>query len=87
MLPAPLLARVRFLFFSSKYTKPLIRDYRNLNAEDLDAIKGILESFFQAFNLPQSLLATVLSSKFTVLRAGDQKVATPIPPQEIPVEE
>jgi len=47
----------------------------------------VLESFFQAFSLPRSLLESVLSSKFTVLRAGDQKVATPIPPQEIPVEE
>ena len=42
---------------------------------------------FQAFNLPHSLLESVLASKFTVLKAGTQKVATPIPPQEIPVEE
>lgn len=87
LLPPPLLARVRFLFFSSKYTKPLLREYRNLNDADLEALKGVLESFFHAFELPRSLLETVLSSKFTVLRAGDKKVATPIPPQEIPVEE
>ncbi len=87
LLPAPLLARVRFLFFTSKYTKPLIREYRNLNSSDLDAIKGELEMFFQVFNLQRSLLESILASKFTVLRAGDQKVATPIPPQEIPVEE
>jgi glutamate synthase domain-containing protein 1/glutamate synthase domain-containing protein 3 len=87
LLPPPLLARVRFLFFTSKYTKPLVREYRNLNDADLEALKGMLESFFQAFNLPRSQLESVLSSKFTVLRAGDQRVATPIPPQEIPVEE
>ena len=28
LLPAPLLARVRFLFFTSKYTKPLVREYQ-----------------------------------------------------------
>jgi glutamate synthase domain-containing protein 1/glutamate synthase domain-containing protein 3 len=87
LLPPPLLARIRFLFFSSKYTKPLVREYRNLNASDLDALKAELEMFFQAFNLPRSLLESVLASKFTVLRAGDQRLATPIPPQEIPVEE
>ena len=87
LLPAPLLARLRFLFFSSKYTKPLVREYRNLNSSDLEVLRGVLESFFQTFSLPRSLLESVLSSKFTVLRAGDQKVATPIPPQEIPVEE
>jgi len=87
LLPAPLLARVRFLFFTSKYTKPLLREYRSLNPADLEALKGVLEKFFQTFNLPHSLLESVLASKFTVLRAGDQKVTTPIPPQEIPVEE
>ncbi|HKT21389.1 MAG TPA: hypothetical protein VJR06_02020, partial [Nitrososphaerales archaeon] len=87
LLPPPLLARLRFLFFTSKYTKPLVREYRQLSTTDLESLRGILESFFQAFNLPRSLLETVLSSKFTVLRAGDQKLATPIPPQEIPVEE
>ena len=87
LLPLPLLARVRFLFFTSKYTKPLLREYRNLNPADVEALKGVLEDFFQAFSLPSSLLETVLASKFTVLKAGDQKVATPIPPQEIPVEE
>lgn len=87
LLPAPLLARVRFLFFTSKYTKPLVREYRNLNPADIEVLAGVLESFFQAFGLPRSMLDSVLASKFTVLKAGDQKVATPIPPQEIPVEE
>jgi hypothetical protein len=87
VLPPSLLARVRFLFFTSKYTKPLLAEYRDLNPSDLEALKGELESFFQAFNLPYSLLESVLASKFTVLKAGTQKVATPIPPQEIPVEE
>jgi glutamate synthase domain-containing protein 1/glutamate synthase domain-containing protein 3 len=87
VLPAPLFARVRFLFFTSKYTKPLVREYRGLNPSDLEALKGVLESFFQAFGLPRSLLDSVLASKFTVVKAGDQKLATPIPPQEIPVEE
>jgi glutamate synthase domain-containing protein 1 len=87
LLPAPLLSRVRFLFFTSKYTKPLVREYRNLNPYDLEALKAELELFFQAFNLPHLLLETVLASKFTILRAGDHKLATPIPPQEIPVEE
>ncbi len=87
VLPAELLARVRFLFFTSKYTKPLVREYRNLNSADHDALKGVLEAFFQAFSLPRSLLESVLASKFTVLRAGDHKLTTPIPPQEIPVEE
>ena len=87
LLPPPLLARSRFLFFASKYTKPLVREYRNLNPSDIEALRDILEKFFQTFSLPNSLLETVLSSKFTILKAGDQKVATPIPPQEIPVEE
>ncbi|HUK74935.1 MAG TPA: hypothetical protein VLU99_04015 [Nitrososphaerales archaeon] len=87
IIPAPLLARVKFLFFTSKYTKPLVKEYRHLNTSDVDVLKGELERFFLAFSLPRSLLDTVLSSKFTILRAGDQKVATPIPPQEIPVEE
>jgi glutamate synthase domain-containing protein 1/glutamate synthase domain-containing protein 3 len=87
IVPAPLFARVRFLFFTSKYTKPLVREYRNLNPSDLDALKAELELFFQTFSLPHSLLESVLASKFTILKAGDQKVATPIPPQEIPVEE
>jgi glutamate synthase domain-containing protein 1/glutamate synthase domain-containing protein 3 len=87
ILPPSILARVRFLFFSSKYTKPLVSEYRHLNDADIAALKGRLEAFFEAFSLPGSLLETVLSSKFTVLRAGEQKVATPLPPQEVPVEE
>ncbi|MDG7020569.1 MAG: glutamate synthase [Nitrososphaerota archaeon] len=87
LLPPPLMARVRFLFFTSKYTKPLLSEYRHLNAADLDALGGALESFFHAFNLPQSLLESVLASKFTVLKAGEHKHATRIPPQEVPVEE
>jgi len=72
---------------TSKYTKPLFAEYRRLNPSDLEALKGELESFFQAFDLSHSLLESVLASKFTVLKAGAQKVATPIPPQEVPVEE
>ena len=87
LLPPSVLARVRFLFFSSKYTKPLIADYRHLNDSDIDVLRGRLEAFFEAFGLPSSQLDEVLSSKFTVLRAGEPKVATPIPPQEVPVEE
>ena len=87
LLPIPLLLRVRFLFFTSKYTKPLDAEYRSLNPSDLEAMRGELESFFHAFDLPNALLESVLASKFTVLKAGTQKVATPIPPQEIPVEE
>jgi glutamate synthase domain-containing protein 1 len=87
LLPPTVLSRVRFLFFTSKYTKPLVGEYRHLNVADIEALRGRLEAFFEAFSLPSSLLETVLSSKFTVLRAGEQKVATPIPPQEVPVEE
>lgn len=87
LLPAPLMARVRFLFFTSKYTKPLLREFRHLNAADLEALSGVLESFFRTFNLPHEHLESVLASKFTVLKAGENKVATPIPPQEVPVEE
>jgi glutamate synthase domain-containing protein 1/glutamate synthase domain-containing protein 3 len=87
LLPPEVLSRVRFLFFSSKYTKPLVAEYRHLNTSDLEALKGKLESFSAEFNLPRSTLETVLKSKFTVLRAGEHKVDTPIPPQEIPVEE
>jgi hypothetical protein len=87
VLPMPLLLRVRFLFFTSKYTKPLVEEYRNLDPSDLEALKGDLESFFHVFDLPRSLLESVLASKFTVLKAGAAKAATPIPPQEVPVEE
>ena len=87
LLPPNVLARVRFLFFSSKYTKPLISEYRHLNDADVESLKGRLEAFFEVFGLPYSLLETVLSSKFTILHAGESKVTTPIPPQEVPVEE
>ncbi|MDA4117936.1 MAG: glutamate synthase [Thaumarchaeota archaeon] len=87
LLPPALLSRVRFLFFTSKYTKPLITEYRSLSPSDMEAIGGRLEMFFKAFNLPSSMLESVLGSKFTVIRAGEPKVTTPIPPQEIPVEE
>ena len=41
VLPAPLLARVRFLFFTSKYTKPLVREYRNLNSVRPRGARGV----------------------------------------------
>jgi glutamate synthase domain-containing protein 1/glutamate synthase domain-containing protein 3 len=87
LLPASLFNRVRFLFFTSKYTKPLVAEYRALDERDMELLGGKLEEFFKAFGLPPTLLQSVLKSKFTVLRAGEQKVATPIPPQEVPVEE
>ena len=87
LLPPGVLSRVRFLFFSSKYTKPLVAEYRHLNDADIAALREKLEAFFDAFGLPHSLLEDVLSSKFTILRAGEQKVSTPLPPQEVPVEE
>ncbi len=87
LLPPALFSRVHFLFFTSKYTKPLITEYRNLNSSDAEALGSELELFFKAFALPSSMLESVLSSKFTVIKAGEQKVTSPIPPQEIPVEE
>ena len=42
LLPPPLLARLRFLFFASKYTKPLVREYRNLNPSDIEALRDML---------------------------------------------
>ena len=86
LLPPSVFSRVRFLFFTSKYTKPLVAEYRTLNERDLE-LRGKLEEFFKVFGLPASRLEAILSSKFTVLRAGEQRVATPIPPQEVPVEE
>lgn len=87
LLPMPVFKRVRTLYFRSKYTKPLSRECRKLNASEIADLKSKLEEFFNAFRLPQEKLAKVLASDFTIIRTTEEEKETPLPPQEVPVEE
>ena len=86
-LPESLLPRVNSLFFTTKYTKPVMVERRKLNDEDLGLIGSKLKEFFHAFRLPDHLLHEVLSSEFTIIKTKDEKPELVVPPQETPVEE
>ncbi|MDG7001945.1 MAG: hypothetical protein JRN15_22835, partial [Nitrososphaerota archaeon] len=87
LLPVQVFKRLRGLFFRSKYMKPMSSEYRKVNAEELSDLKSKLEEFFGAFKLPQEELDDVLNSDFTIIRTTEEEKETPLPPQEVPVEE
>lgn len=86
-LPEPLLIRVLTIFFTTKYTKPLVVESRRLNREDLAMVGERLDQFFRAFSMPSEVITDVLSSDFTVIRTKEDKTELHVPPQEATVEE
>jgi len=86
-LPHDLFARIRFIFFSSKYTKHLIVEHRTLQPADLELLNEKLREYSNTFELTETLLESVLESEFTIISVAEEAPATPIPPQEVPVEE
>lgn len=87
VLPPEILSRVKALFFSSKYVKHVDVRRGRLSSSDLQLVSENIKQFFATFNLPATLLDEVLSSEFTVIRAREEKKVSPLPPQEVPVEE
>lgn len=90
LLPDKFAKRLRTLFFRSKYTKPVSVEYRIFDSrtDDLPTITRKLEDFFSTFDIPDNLRKLVLESKYTVIRTPSEVDSeTPIPPQEVPVEE
>src|SRR5487761_865587 len=87
VLPASLFARVKMLFFSSKYPKSLEVEHSALSSSDLELLTPKFAEFFRVFSLDDSLLRAALDSEFTIIRTKEEKVERPVPPQEVPVEE
>ena len=87
LLPEDLFSRLRFLYFGGKYNKPVSVEYRKLSATDLGLLSEKLAEYFKLFGLPPQKLEEVLNSEFTIIKMREEKIETPIPPQEIPVEE
>jgi glutamate synthase domain-containing protein 1/glutamate synthase domain-containing protein 3 len=86
-LPKEIVLRVLTLFFSTKYTKPVIVERRRLDDEDMRIVGKQLKDFFKSFALPDDLLAKVLDSSFTIVKAKEEKAEGNVPAQETPVEE
>ncbi len=87
LIPDPLLKRIRTIFFRNKYTKPCKMEYRKLNPVDRTVLSEKLEAFFQAFNIPEQQRNLLLSSEYSIIRTVEEEKESPIPPQEVPVEE
>jgi glutamate synthase domain-containing protein 1/glutamate synthase domain-containing protein 3 len=87
LLPSNLFTRVRSLFFTGKYIKPMLVEYRKLTPTEINFLSEKLYEFFKAFGLDSTLLESVLRSEFTVIQSKEEKDETPLPPQEVPVEE
>ena len=87
LLPMYIFKRLRTLYFRSKYTKPMSSEYRRLNPAEIVDLQSKLEEFFAAFGLSEAKLADVLNSDFTIIRTTEEEKETPLPPQEVPVEE
>ena len=86
ILPEPVMARVLLLFFSTKYTKPVLIETRQLTQSDKETIGPKLEEFFTVFEVPAETRHRVLDSEFTVIQLREEKKLQ-APPQELPVEE
>ncbi|MDA4113862.1 MAG: glutamate synthase [Thaumarchaeota archaeon] len=86
-IPEGVMSRVLLLFFSTKYTKPIVIESRRLGEDDLGIIGPRLEEFFRAFALPDETRQRVLASEFTVIHVKEEKKDLHVPPQEIPAEE
>lgn len=87
-LPRDLFERINFLFFSNKYSKPLLVKHRKLTDSDVDLLSFQLNEFFRVFAISERDIQKVLQSEFTIIQAGEEEeILRPLPPQEIPVEE
>ena len=88
VLPPEHFRRVRTLFFRSKYTRPLLCRFRRLDELELQCLSPKVHQFFRVFGLAEDKKREVLDSEFTVIRAiEEEEKESPIPPQEVPVEE
>jgi len=90
LLPESIMKRVRSLFFRGKYTKPISIEYRALSEEkdEMISVKRKMEDFFNDFRIPNDVRDIVMNSEFTVIRTiADEEKESPVPPQEVPVEE
>ena len=87
MIPDTLMVRILTIFFTTKYTKPVMVESRKLDQEDLAVLGERLRQFFKVFSLPDETLESVLASEFTVIKTRDEKMELHVPPQEAPVEE
>jgi len=87
LLPHELFARIHFLFFSGKYTKRILIEQRRLQPPDINILGEKLKEFFEVFKLTPTLFESVLQSEFTIISVTEEKPETPLPPQEVPVEE
>lgn len=87
LLPDAIMKRIRTIFFHSKYTRPCSLEYRELADTDRSMLNEKLEEYFQAFNIPEQQRNTLLNSRYTIIRTIEQENESPIPPQEVPVEE
>ena len=86
LLPEDLSSRIRFLYFSGKYNKTISMEYRKLTKVDQFLLAESVGEFCSVFGLSQ-MREELLASDYTVIRTKEEKAETPIPPQEIPVEE
>ena len=86
-IPEAVMSRVLLLFFSTKYTKPIMIETRSLGEDDLGIIGPRLDEFFTTFAIPDETRQKVLASEFTVIHVREEKKDLHVPPQEIPAEE
>ena len=90
LLAPDIFKRVRTVFFKGKYTKPISTEYRKLDPrrDDLALLEQKIRSFFHHFGVPLVVQESIMNSEFTVIQTiEDEERETPIPPQEVPVEE
>jgi glutamate synthase domain-containing protein 3 len=87
LVSEPILKRMRTIFFRNKYTKHVSAEYRKLKETERIELEPKLNMFFEAFNIPLQQRNLVLSSEYSVIQTVDEERDSPIPPQEVPVEE
>jgi glutamate synthase domain-containing protein 1/glutamate synthase domain-containing protein 3 len=87
LIPDATFKRMRAIFFRNKYTKPCSVEYRKLNESDRNALIEKLDVFFQVFNIPVQQRNLLLSSDYSIIHTIEEEKESPIPPQEVPVEE
>jgi glutamate synthase domain-containing protein 1/glutamate synthase domain-containing protein 3 len=89
LLPPDIFKRLRNLFFRGKYTKPISVEYRKLDRTDASLeLEHKIANFFQYFGVPESVQESIMNSEYTVIQTvEDEERDTPIPPQEVPIEE
>ena len=64
-----------------------LREQRKLQPPDHNILGEKLKEFFEVFKLTPTLCESVLQSEFTIISVAEEKPETPLPPQEVPVEE